>query len=66
MTKSKALEMLNRLSLKKFLILLVAGCINAFGVNIFLAPVNLYDSGIPVRLSFYHSLHRIIFLFQFS
>lgn len=46
MTKSKALEMLNRLSLKKFLILLVAGCINAFGVNIFLAPVNLYDSGI--------------------
>lgn len=26
--------------------LLIAGCINAFGVNIFLAPVKLYDSGI--------------------
>ncbi len=29
-----------------FIILLVAGCINAFGVTIFLAPVNLYDSGV--------------------
>ena len=26
--------------------LFVAGCINAFGVTVFLAPVNLYDSGI--------------------
>ena len=29
-----------------FLILAVAGCINAFGVTVFLAPVKLYDSGI--------------------
>lgn len=31
---------------QNFLFLLVAGCINAFGVTVFLAPVNLYDSGI--------------------
>ena len=35
-----------QLSLKTFLMLFVAGCINAFGVTVFLAPVNLYDSGI--------------------
>ncbi len=29
-----------------FVILLIAGCINAFGVTVFLAPVKLYDSGI--------------------
>ncbi len=29
-----------------FLLLSLAGCINAFGVTMFLAPVNLYDSGI--------------------
>lgn len=29
-----------------FLLLTLAGCINAFGVTMFLAPVNLYDSGI--------------------
>ncbi len=29
-----------------FLFLLIAGCINAFGVTVFLAPVKLYDSGI--------------------
>ena len=34
------------LSLKNFAFLLLAGCINAFGVTLFLAPVNLYDSGI--------------------
>ena len=31
---------------QNFIFLFVAGCINAFGVNIFLAPVGLYDSGI--------------------
>ena len=36
-------EQLNWLN---FLILLIAGCINAFGVTVFLAPVKLYDSGI--------------------
>lgn len=31
---------------KNFLFLFLAGCINAFGVTVFLAPVRLYDSGI--------------------
>ena len=31
---------------KKFCLLFLAGIINAFGVTLFLAPVNLYDSGI--------------------
>lgn len=31
---------------QNFLFLFVAGCINAFGVTVFLAPVKLYDSGI--------------------
>ncbi len=39
-------ETLRELSLKNFLILTLAGFINAFGVTVFLAPVNLYDSGI--------------------
>ena len=30
----------------KFIFLTIAGIINAFGVTVFLAPVNLYDSGI--------------------
>lgn len=37
---------LKTLSLKNFLFLLIAGCVNAFGVTVFLAPVKLYDSGI--------------------
>lgn len=39
----KVLEKLNRLN---FIALFIAGCINAFGVTVFLAPVKLYDSGI--------------------
>lgn len=31
---------------QNFVALFIAGCINAIGVNIFLAPVKLYDSGI--------------------
>ena len=31
---------------KNFLMLTIAGMINAFGVTCFLYPVNLYDSGI--------------------
>lgn len=31
---------------QNFIVLFFAGCVNAFGVNIFLAPVKLYDSGI--------------------
>lgn len=34
------------IKLHKFLLLTIAGFINAFGVTVFLAPVNLYDSGI--------------------
>ena len=39
----KVLEQFNWLN---FIVLFVAGCINAFGVTVFLAPVKLYDSGI--------------------
>ena len=39
-------EELKTLRLKNFIFLIVAGCINAFGVTVFLAPVKLYDSGI--------------------
>lgn len=31
---------------QNFISLLIAGCVNAFGVTVFLAPVHLYDSGI--------------------
>ncbi len=37
---------LQSFNIKNFAALLVAGCINAIGVTIFLAPVKLYDSGI--------------------
>jgi len=42
----KVLEILKGLRWKNILLLTIAGCINAFGVTIFLAPVELYDSGI--------------------
>ena len=37
---------MNRLKYNNFLMLTVAGIINAFGVTVFLMPVKLYDSGI--------------------
>lgn len=37
---------MKELKLKNILMLTLAGCINAFGVTVFLAPVKLYDSGI--------------------
>ncbi len=40
------MQQLKKLSWQNFLMLLIAGCINAFGVTVFLNPVNLYDSGI--------------------
>lgn len=40
------LKQLKKLRWQNFLLLIVAGCINAVGVTMFLAPVNLYDSGI--------------------
>ena len=42
----KVVEILKGLRWKNILLLTIAGCINAFGVTIFLAPVELYDSGI--------------------
>ena len=42
----KVLEILKGLRWKNILLLTIAGCINAFGVTIFLAPVELNDSGI--------------------
>lgn len=35
-----------KLRIQNFLMLTVAGIINAFGITVFLMPVNLYDSGI--------------------
>lgn len=43
--KSFCLKFSN-LSWRNFLFLFLAGCINAIGVTIFIAPVKLYDSGI--------------------
>ncbi|MBQ8828357.1 MAG: YitT family protein [Clostridia bacterium] len=37
---------LSNLRLKNFVVLTIAGIINAFGVTVFLSPVKLYDSGI--------------------
>ncbi len=44
--KEKIIAELKTLKWYRFLILLAAGCINAFGVTVFLAPVKLYDGGI--------------------
>ena len=43
---TQILNEIKKLSWKNFLILMIAGGINAFGVTMFLAPVKLYDSGI--------------------
>lgn len=37
---------IRKIQLKNILMLTLAGMINAFGITVFLAPVNLYDSGI--------------------
>ena len=39
-------KVLSSLKFKNFALLTLAGVINAFGITIFLSPVNLYDSGI--------------------
>ena len=44
--KQRTLNFLRQLSWKNFLGLTVAGIINAIGVTVFIAPVQLYDSGI--------------------
>ncbi len=44
--KEKFSKELNKLHWQNFIALFIAGCINAFGVTVFLAPVDLYDSGV--------------------
>lgn len=44
--KDNLINELKSLNWRNFVMLLAAGCINAFGVTVFLAPVKLYDSGI--------------------
>ena len=44
--KNTFLRDLKTLRGQNFFMLTIAGCINAFGVTVFIAPVNLYDSGI--------------------
>lgn len=46
MKKERMIKELKSLRFINFPILIIAGLINAFGVTVFLAPVNLYDSGI--------------------
>lgn len=46
MKKEKIISELKSIKLLNFPMLILAGFINAFGVTVFLAPVNLYDSGI--------------------
>lgn len=46
MKKTTILSELKKLRVHNFIVLFFAGCINALGVTIFLAPVKLYDSGI--------------------
>lgn len=45
-TAIRVINDLKTLRWQNFVVLLIAGCINAFGVTVFLAPVKLYDSGI--------------------
>lgn len=44
--KSKAKSFFKNLSITNFLFLFLAGIVNSIGVTLFLAPVELYDSGI--------------------
>lgn len=44
--KNKIITDLKELKLKNFIMLTIAGLINAVGVTLFITPVNLYDSGI--------------------
>ncbi len=46
MKSTNVIKELKSLKIQNFMFLLFAGCINAFGVNVFLAPVKLFDSGI--------------------
>lgn len=59
------MDFLKELKLKNFLMLTIAGIINAIGVTVFISPVNLYDSGISgtsILLSQVSNLSLSIFL----
>lgn len=49
------------MKIKNFIFLTFAGIINAFGITIFLAPVDLYDSGISGTSMLCPSLLQAIF-----
>lgn len=42
----KMTNILNKFSIRNFIFLTIAGIINAIGVTLFIAPVDLYDSGV--------------------
>ena len=42
----KIKQEIKALRISNFILLIIAGFVNAFGVTVFLAPVKLYDSGI--------------------
>ncbi len=44
--RDRIIHHIRKFKIKNFFLLTVAGIINAFGVTVFLNPVNLYDSGI--------------------
>lgn len=44
--RNKVLRVIEKFSIKNFVMIFIAGIINAFGITVFLMPVNLYDSGI--------------------
>ena len=44
--RKSIIENIKKFKIRNFVMLTVAGIINAFGVTVFLNPVNLYDSGI--------------------
>ena len=44
--KDKILDNVKKFRISKFIMLTIAGIINAFGITMFLSPVKLYDSGI--------------------
>ena len=44
--KQSVIKLIKSLKVRNFLMLVVAGIINAIGVTMFLYPVNLYDSGV--------------------
>lgn len=59
------MDFLKELKLKNFLMLTLAGIINAIGVTVFISPVNLYDSGISgtsILLSQLSGLSLSVFL----